>query len=308
MLSKLVGFTKSKWFRLFLLLITLMLFGYYFINNIDEFRVLKNLSIWQIALIVLGQIIVLAANVFILMNLVQMIGKKLDVITSSRVVAYSSIINFFGFLQGGLGFRAVYLKRHQDVSYKQYFVITLLQYALIFGVAGLLVVFGLVLLHGLSEMIVLGVAAFSIILLLVFLLVPTARQAKSKITNILSHAKANTLLFIIFLTFVQLVGLALAYMVELGAVGAKPNFNSILIYTGIAQFSIIFALTPGAVGIREGMLLLASSSMGISTKDIIVSSTLDRLVYFLTLVIIVPLAIGMRKDKSVTATKDLQDV
>lgn len=285
----------NKFLRIFLTLLTLFLFAYYFSQNKAEFNHLRGLSARSIILIALGQIIILASNVFILIELLKILTKKIDIQTSSRVVAYSSLINFFGFLQGGLGFRAVYLKKYFRVSYKTYTAITILQYASVFGVSIFLLFLGFWLIgYSIFPLLV------SIVLFLLFVIFKRQiltfldKTRFEKISSLVNQ-HMNNLFTLIVLSVLLFFGSALAYGAELSAVGAHVSLGALLVFTGVAQFAILIALTPGAIGIRESLLFLVQGIMGISTSSIILAGTIDRVIYFLILLLITPFAIGFKR-------------
>jgi len=60
----------------------------------------------------------------------------------------------------------------------------------------------------------------------------------------------------------------------------------------------LIAITPGAIGIKEGLLLIVQQQMNLTLDNIVLAATVDRVVYFITLAIITPLALGFRKYKN----------
>ncbi|MDB5165281.1 MAG: hypothetical protein JWM00_171 [Candidatus Saccharibacteria bacterium] len=291
---------KSKQvLRVFLLVIVIAAFVLYFMSNQDQFSKIGNLTVWEILLIIVGQAIVIVSNIFILIIVVRFITRRMSFVDAARLTAYSSLINFFGFLQGGVGFRGIYLKKHYDMSLKKYSLLTLVQYCIFFGIAGILLVTGLWLTTGIHRavllliLIIIGLA----LCVLVFSKLKSAAYMKTRerLAKIRTVIQVRPLLGIAAATLFQLSGSMLANAVELHAVGADISIGSLLIYTGVSQFAIIIALTPGAIGIRETILLLVQHQMSLTTETIIVASTIDRLVYFVTLALFAPLAIGMRR-------------
>jgi uncharacterized membrane protein YbhN (UPF0104 family) len=93
----------------------------------------------------------------------------------------------------------------------------------------------------------------------------------------------------------QLGGSLLANFVELQAIGANISIGGLLVYTGTSQFAIVIALTPGAIGIREALLLVVQQQMHLTTQDIVLAATVDRVVYFITLALITPFALAAKK-------------
>ena len=299
---------KSKVLRIILLVATLVAFVVYFLYNQQQFAKIGDLTFWEVLLIIVGQSMVIVSNIFILMILVRFIARRMGFVDAARITAYSSLINFFGFLQGGLGFRGVYLKKHYQMSLRKYFVITMLQYCIFFSIAGLLLIVGLWLTSGVQKVVVLLMLAL-VILAVGFLVLnklkPAAyMQALERFKKTQHILQAKPLLAIAAATVFQLCGSLLANAVELHAIGATISLGGLLIYTGISQFAIIIALTPGAIGIREAILLIVQQQMHLTTETIIVASTIDRVIYFITLALFAPLAIGIKRRSAQDPTSE----
>lgn len=292
--------------RLLLLILSLGAFTYYFINNQQQFEKLTDLSLNQIALVMIGQSLIFLSNILILTIFVSYVKNKVAFIDAARVTAYSSIINFFGFLQGGLGFRGLYLKKYFDISYKRYFALTFMQYVMIFGISGLFIAVGLAIVNNNVNLafFVLAFAGTSVCGMLLIKLVKPGIVSnlfiKLRNASMVFQIKPAISLFLVAL--LQLSGSMLAYGAELSAVGASVSVSGLLIFTGISQFSVLIALTPGAIGIREAMLLIAQNQMGLSAQDIILASTIDRLAYFVVLALLAPLAIAAKRQRTLELT------
>lgn len=290
---------KNKLLRVILLFSVLAAFGVYYFYNQQQFAKIGDLSAWEIVLIIIGQSIVIISNIFILMIFGRFIARRIHFIDAARITAYSSLINFFGFLQGGVGFRGLYLKKHMKMSLRRYFALTVVQYCIFFSIAGLLLLIGLWLTSGVQQAVLFVLFALFVaclIALIIDRIKPIAylrlRERLKKMDNII---QVWPLLGIAAATILQLSGSMLANAVELNAVGAQLSLGSLLIYTGVSQFAIIIALTPGAIGIRETILLAVQHQMNLTTETIIVASTIDRLIYFVTLALFTPLALRGRR-------------
>lgn len=289
---------NPKILKVIALSLTIVLFVFYFLNNQESFERIWDLSFWQLGLILLGQSLVILANTFILSIIVSFSGKKIPFAESAMVTAYSSVVNFFGFLQGGVGLRGIYLNKYFSVKYRQYFLLTAVQYILLFSLAGLMIFVGVSFTNDIKNALFL-VGLFIISLSAFYFLLRLLRNEKiadlsSRLTNITSIFRNRRILLITSALVLQLCGSFLAYGAALDSIGADITIGGLLIFTGISQFSIVIALTPGAIGIREGLLLIAQSQMLLSANDIIVASTIDRAVYFITLALLVPIALAAR--------------
>jgi uncharacterized membrane protein YbhN (UPF0104 family) len=288
---------NSRWLKAGLLALTLVAFTYYFLQNQALFARLNHLVWWQILLIIIGQITVFFSNVLVSIIFIQFVRKKLHFIDSARITAYSSLVNFFGFLQGGVGLRGIYFKRQFKMSLKKYFALTLVQYLFLFAIAGIFILVGITLTQGIGSAIILaiiGIVALALGLLF-FGSSPAAKKLQNRFDRINQLLRARPLSMLFAVIILQLCGSLLANAVELQAIGAHVSFGGLLIYTGTSQFAIVIALTPGAIGIREALLLIVQQQMHLTTQDIVLASTVDRVVYFVTLACIAPLALSAKK-------------
>ena len=288
---------NNKWLKAGLLVLTLVAFVYYFLQNQALFGRIAHLTWWQVLLIITGQSIVFFSNILVSIIFIQFIGKRFHFLDSTRITAYSSLVNFFGFLQGGVGLRGVYFKRQFGMSLKKYFGLTVIQYLFLFGVSGLFVLIGISLTNGLSSALMVAFGGI-IILALGFVLFGKSRFAnklQSKLGALTQLLQARPLLMLFAVILLQLLGSLLANFTELQAIGADVSFGGLLIYTGTSQFAIVIALTPGAIGIREALLLIVQQQMHLTTQDIVLAATVDRAVYFVTLALITPFALAAKK-------------
>jgi uncharacterized membrane protein YbhN (UPF0104 family) len=288
---------NNKWVKGGLLVLTLVAFAYYFLQNQEQFNRIGHLTWWQVLLIITGQTVVFFSNILVSIIFIQFIGKKLHFLDSTRITAYSSLINFFGFLQGGVGLRGVYFKRQFAMSLKKYFALTVIQYLFLFGVSGLFVLIGVSMTSGVNSALLITLVA-SIVALLGFVLFSKTnafKKLQAKLSMLSKTIKARPLAALFVVILLQLCGSLLANFIELQAIGANISLGSLLIYTGTSQFAIVIALTPGAIGIREALLLIVQQQMHLSTQDIVLAATVDRVVYFITLALITPFALAAKK-------------
>jgi uncharacterized membrane protein YbhN (UPF0104 family) len=295
--------SQTRILRLLLTIFVFLLFGYYFFRNRSDFSRLADIPLPYLLFILLGQLLVVVSNVGILIVLVRIASRRIATLPATRVIAYSSVINFFGFLQGGLGFRGIYLKKYLNISLKTYSLLTLLQYAVLFGLTGFIISLGFLMIYPEYAWLVLpGVAAAIALGGLIFYgsrfhKIPTLHKLEGVRPLALKH-KGDIGLLLLF-AILQLAGSFMAYGFELHALGAEFSLSGLLIFAGLAQFSILFALTPGAIGIREALLLLVAEQIHLTTQTVILSATIDRLVYFVTLACLLPFYFSV-KDRAVS--------
>lgn len=189
---------------------------------------------------------------------------------------YSSIINFFGPLQSGPGFRAAYLKKRHKINLKKYTLATLLYYGFYALFSGILLLAALIGIWSLA----LCVAGL--------LLVPVILRAIGY--GALAYRHIHTLALA---SLAQVLVLSLIYYVELRSLGSGAEYSQVLSYTGAANFALFVSLTPGAIGFRESFLLFSQQLHGISNELIITASLLDRSIYILFLLAMAVIVFGL---------------
>lgn len=227
----------------------------------------------QVPLIVLPVILflyaaVLLTNTIVTARTIAMNKKSYPFTSSLLLTTYSTLVNFFGPLQSGPGFRAVYLKKKLGLSIKGYTAATTLYY-------GTFTVINIAMLFGVKYPLVAGIliTALAIAGFLVF--------RRQNLSVIITNG-----LIIGLVTALQIAAMVAIYHIELQAVGHTASFTQTLAYTATANLALFVSLTPGAIGIRESFLYLAQSLHQVPGETIIAASLLDRAIYivFLSLV------------------------
>jgi uncharacterized membrane protein YbhN (UPF0104 family) len=107
---------------------TISLFIYFFIRHPEVRHGLANASPTLIAQLLLLYILGVGALAMINIATVRLCNIKMTGRESLLLTMYSSIINFFGPLQSGPAFRAIYLKKKYELNLKRYGVATLVYY------------------------------------------------------------------------------------------------------------------------------------------------------------------------------------
>jgi uncharacterized membrane protein YbhN (UPF0104 family) len=267
------------------LIVTVGLFAYYLKTHPNFWQDIKNISLGIIALLLVLYSGILLTNGFILYWSVQICSKIISKSEATMLNAYSTLVNFFGPLQSGPGFRAIYLKKKHNVGVKAYGVATLLYYGSFGALSLILLGYGISpLLSAAGLVVFVGMGLFG--------------------TNIIAKWKPqlahhNPLIRkIIFITLLQVFINTLIYFTELLVVDSSINYRQAIIYTGAANLALFVSLTPGAIGFREAFLLFSQNLHGIDTNTILSASVIDRTVYFVFLgLIFLVTAVFQAKDK-----------
>lgn len=274
--------------------ITLVVFGNYLITHPDVIRLIFSLSPAAITLLTMAYIGTILANAFVLSVSLRMMGKKVGFLENASLTGYSSVVNFFGPLQSGPGFRAVYLKQRHGVSLKKFLYATIVFYGFFALINGLVIAAAVVLRADSALMVPLilgGLAIAAVIIGLAYRFVP-------KFRSLLHAVKLTDPYF--WLIGLGALALSLcttfAYYIELLHVDTTVNFAQTIIYAAAANLALFVSLTPGAIGFRESFLLLTQQLHQIPGNVVLAASIIDRAFYvvFLLVLFLFLLGIGAR--------------
>lgn len=201
-------------------------------------------------------------------------GASLPRAETMLVTAYSSIINFFGPLQSGPAFRAVYLKKRHHISLRKYALASLVYYFFYALYSGLFLLSGVVG-WGVIPLAFLGLAAIYFVSKLP---IESVRQiSRLNRRGFLQTAAATALQVSIF---------AVIFYIELNTYYPAVTVQQALTYTGAANFALFVSITPGAIGFRESFVLLTEKIHQIPEAAVVAASLLDRGVYVMMLLLL----------------------
>lgn len=244
---------------------------WYVLTHPGVFRRLADLPPLTLLVLIVLYIGFIGCIALILLGTVLMCRVRLSMREGALVTAYSSIINFFGPLQSGPAFRAIYLKKVHAIKLKDYGMATMLYYG-IYGGVSVVLLFAVPLGAWMWAL-----AAAGAVLLLIM---AVSKHPLALRTRKAGRAGAGLL---ILATLLQISLQSTIYYVELKATGSPAGILQVLSYTGAANLALFVAITPGAIGIRESFLYLSQRLHGISTDTIVASNLVDRSAYITVL-------------------------
>jgi uncharacterized membrane protein YbhN (UPF0104 family) len=247
-----------------------------------------------LALLTIAYVGTIVANAFVLSASLRMIGKRVGFVENASLTGYSSVVNFFGPLQSGPGFRAAYLKQRHSVSLGKFFYATLVFYGFFAAInAGvILIAIALRTPSNLASLIITGsIIAGGLVAWLAYRFIPKIHQAFKAI----KLTDANFWLIGLGALALSLCTTA-AYFLELIHVDPTVNFLQTTVYAAAANLALFVSLTPGAIGFRESFLLLTQQLHQIPSDVVVAASIIDRAFYvvFLLGLFLFLLAIGAR--------------
>lgn len=273
-LRELIGFIRRHRLviSIILLLLTVLVVWFYLAKHPEIFTTLKTLRGSLIIAVIIGYAMATIGLAIVLYYSVQLFDKRLTFAETFLLNSYSSVVNFFGPGQGGSGVRAVYLKAKYAIRIRDFVVASLLYYAVysIFSIIFLFVGAGNFLLAFLATAVTIVVSLMVI-----------ARYRRGK--SLPGIAKPSALIGIVVGTAIQIIALTAVYYFEVHAVQPNTSIGQAISYTGSANMSLFVALTPGAIGVREALLLFTQSFHHVSTTTIVAAGVIDRAIYIVYL-------------------------
>ncbi len=295
-----------KYIKVLITLLIVVFFIYYFFQNQEDFLFVLSTPIKYLIMIAIPfGILVLLDGIFIKVIL-KSFDETISVLESFYVSNISYLGNYFLPMRGGAVIRSVYLKKNFNFPYT-YFVSTLYGfYIIVFLVNALVGLLALLVIQfkydvvSIPLYIFFGLLFFFMLLLTVFKF-PTdkIKEGKYKVVNkilniikdifngwniIISNKKL--LYSLIFITIAKFLISAFLFFVEFTALGIGKNFINILLYNCLSGVSLLVSLTPGSLGIREGIFVITSDILGISNEQVMQLALLDRGVVVITLVVL----------------------
>jgi len=276
-----------------ILLTTIATFIYYFVHHPETWRQLGNVAPTNLIIIFGLYICFTGSLALILLATVGLCNVRLRRIDGLLLTMWSSIINFFGPLQSGPAFRAVYLKKGHAISLKNYSLATLLYYGFYALYSGLFLLSGIIPWPILALLTVVG------IVLVVILLRSQLKLAKQLRALPLRQAYKLGLA-----TLLQVVLIALIYTVELKSINPSITVHQAVIYSGAANFALFVSITPGAIGFREAFLVFSEKLHHITPSTILTANVIDRAAYVALLGLLFLVAISLHVKKRLTVTTE----
>mgnify|MGYP001495178980 CR=1 FL=1 len=277
---------------------TIGAFVYYIKNHPETLAQIKQLPPALIIVLLLLYGGFLLSLLILTIGSLKVYGKRMSRQENVLFNAYSLLINFFGPGQSGPAFRGVYLKKKHDLGYKKYLFVTLIFYAF-YAVLSALMAFVGTRPWWQTALLMIGVGAASGLVLRLYK--KRSRQAAGG--GMFTPANLG---IILGATVLQLAALTTIYFVELNNVGANVSFGQVLAYTGVSNFALFVALTPGAIGIREAFLVFSQNLHGIDSSTIVAANVIDRSVYlvFLGIIFLIVLATHTKQKLKIATPKE----
>lgn len=254
---------------------TIAAFVWYLTKHKSIFKQLQHTPLHVVIILLVLYFGAVVAIGFTLYATLLLCNLKLNFKEVIQITIYSTVINFFGPLQSGPVFRAVYLKKKHNLHVKNYSVATILYYLMYASFSGLF------LLSGILKWWTIVFAVAGLMAIYFFL------KSENKYAIRFKNLKLKETGILAVATLVQVFLLSVIYFVEVHTISPHVTYDQVLIYTGAANFSLFVALTPGAIGFREAFLVFSRRLHHISLSTIVAANLIDRCVYIILLILLI---------------------
>jgi uncharacterized protein (TIRG00374 family) len=197
--------------------------------------------------------------------------------------------------RGGMALRALYLKQNHFFPYTQYVSFTAGTYLLNLSIAAFIALIlsgGLFIFNALENIIFLYISSALLIFIIgviIFLYKfnPQKLPEKHKVLKWIKQAAQGLKQFknqpnkVFNLAVIQLgfiLAISLRLFVAFQVLDMPVNYPKLILINALVAFSMVFSITPGNIGIKEGIIGLSSSLLGISPEEALLGAVLDRVV------------------------------
>jgi uncharacterized membrane protein YbhN (UPF0104 family) len=278
--------------------LVVLLFAFYAINNREALSGLLAVSWTTLVLVAVGRLLIFFSNGMFIKWTAEAFTRRLSMGEGIYVGILSAVGNFFGPLLGGASIRAVYLRRVHNLPYTKFTSTLMVYYVILFAINFALALIGLL---ALGEAPPLLIAVFGGGLLLLFASVsvrlpqrirsdnPRRSGLTARIVRYLIDieegwrrmlAMPQLLVKLVGLAAISIAGQLLIAVVSFSSIGADIAWSALAVYVAIVTISLLVSVTPGALGVREAMLLLVSETLRVTDNEIIQVAVIDRGVTF----------------------------
>jgi uncharacterized protein (TIRG00374 family) len=304
----------KKRISLILTAAVLLIFSMYIYNNAESFKSLTKVSIYLLVFIGLTKLTKFFFNGLFIQWTTEVFTKKFKLEESIYVAILSAVGNFFGPLFGGATIRAVYLKKVHNLSYS-FFASTLTgYYVILFSIYSLLGVASLSFASRSNQsksLLLFYICWFIFMTILMFSKLPernklklldSFRPTKYMVEVVYDIEKGWTMIvkqkkLLLRLVLLGVAGLAVtgfATYIEFRAIDVSLSMPALGLHTSLSATSILISITPGALGIKEGLLVLNSSIMNVTSEQVLQVAVIDRSITFIIIFILAIVSKGLK--------------
>lgn len=293
-----------KYSKIFITILIIAFSIYYFFNNKEDLLKVLNIPTPYLLILAFLYSIIYFLNGLFLKVILKSFKKVIPTLESFYLSVISSLGNYFLPLRGGMVIRSVYLKKKFNFSYTHFISTLSGDYIIVFLVNAFLALLALLFIQIKQNVYSIPLYLFfgglfvgMLILMFVKFPIEKIKGSKNKVVDKISNViksilegwniiiNDRKLLFsLVFLTIASFITSALIFYFQFRALGIDIEFVNVILYNCLSGVSLLVSLTPGSLGIREGIFSITSGILGINNEEIMQLALLDRGVSVISLI------------------------
>lgn len=293
---------KKFIFKLAIYILTFILIIIYFhserVGVRNSLQKVGSINLLIIFILNIVFILIYARYQIVILYPLQIILKTRDAID---VTVKSFIFNNVLPLRGGTVFRGIFLYNKYNISPSlygsTYGAITLISFlcSALIGILSVIVLYQEASYQYLNILLFIYVCLiFGFILIYLFtnrLIQILNKKHFSKLYNIvegwskIAYSK-KTVLELMFLMLSSQIITAFTFYILASSIGYSVTIWNACIYATFSTFSLLLNITPGAIGIKEGILIIFNVSIGVDADGLIIISIVERVLFIVTNILI----------------------
>lgn len=275
---------------------------HYGTSNYEQFKEISFVNPWL--LVVIAIIFVVAYIPGSLVNYYTFLplGLRLKALESYGLAIVTGFYNLITPFRGGMAVRAVYLKRKYNFTYTNFLATLAASYVLIFFIAAILGLFGILSIYQETGIInLVFVTLFSgLFLVLLFVIAFSPKLPKTRYNwlnrfievingwSIISKNK-KIILAISIMSLLQILLSAVGLFLQFQVFGITISYGAAIFLAAMGCLSLIIGITPAGLGINEAIIVFSASTLGITPVQSLSAALAGRFVGFVVLFILGPI-------------------
>jgi len=268
-----------------------LLIAIYLYKNKSVFQYLKNLNFSFVFLVIFTQIVTVLCTALLNKQIINISQKK---VSYKECVLLQYTNNFLNKIitKGGTIFRGYYLKEMYGFAYSRYvstlaglYIISFLSYSF-FGIVSLVIIYLKLHVYNISILLFFTVL-FVVTLFLISTKAKVKLNRKKRILNLIGNLldgweeiKKNPkeLLILLGITLILLLISILQTIVIYKGLGSDLGFIESMYMSTISIITIFINITPGGIGVKEGIYMFSSRLIGMNPDIIVLGSLIGRVI------------------------------
>lgn len=284
----------KKAIRNIIYVLTLAAIAWFMYDQRDKLHLIRNISAWNVAVLFVLTYFFILCNAYIFKVTVGFFNIRLKYKHWFGITAVNTMYNYILPFKGGLALRGIYLKKNYKLKYAKYLSLIAGNFLVIFlvsAVIGSIVGTMLYLQGGISKpyyfTILAGLAATILTGLAMFFgsEYRFARETKpyrvaNQMLEGLSYFKHYPVgITLVLLTQAVLV-ISMAYKLQIifSALEIEASFSELIFIQALVIFSRLISITPGNIGIREGVVGLSAAILGMDGETALLAALIERII------------------------------